>query len=204
MAFFINKLITYTFYMGYFVTNWGFYFDDKNVFWLIESYFQGGNPLGRLLRAHSDWMSNSFGFVFIFRAREWSHGNCGSRRNTERECLEGVIRAGFWCFGFAICPFKYWLIYFYFGLCLVFAAVAGLSPVAACGLLAERAPLVVEHQLADRQASVVAAGGPTSCSPWALECRLDSCGTWVHMPHRCGVFPDQGSNWCSLHCKVDS
>ena len=66
MAFFINKLITYTFYMGYFVTDWGFYFDDKNVFWLIESYFQCGNPLGRLLRAHSDWMSNSLGFVFFF------------------------------------------------------------------------------------------------------------------------------------------
>lgn len=31
-GFFINKLITYTFYMGYFVTDWGFYLDDKNVF----------------------------------------------------------------------------------------------------------------------------------------------------------------------------
>ena len=54
----------------------------------------------------------------------------------------------------------------------------GLSLVAACGLLIEVASLATEHQLSDRWASVVAAGGPTGCSSRALECRLNSGGTW--------------------------
>ena len=71
-------------------------------------------------------------------------------RNTERECLEGVIRAGFWCFCFPVCPSKYLFIYFCLGLCLVFVSVDGLSLVAARGLLIEVASLATEHQLSDR------------------------------------------------------
>ena len=37
-------------------------------------------------------------------------------------------------------------------------------------------------------------------------CRLSSCGAWAYLP--CGRwdpnFPNQGSNQCPLHCRVDS
>ena len=42
--------------------------------------------------------------------------------------------------------------------------------------------------------------GLGSRSSWALEHRLNSCGTRAW----CGIFPDQGSNPCLLHFQVDS
>ena len=49
--------------------------------------------------------------------------------------------------------------------------------------------------------------GLSSCSPWAQSCsplalehRLNSCACSV----TCGIFLDQGSNPCSLHWQVDS
>ena len=71
------------------------------------------------------------------------------------------------------------------------------SLVAVCGLFIVLASLVVEHM----QASVCTASGCAS--------RLWSMGS-VFVAHRLscplvsGIFPDQGSNLCSLHCKVDS
>ena len=55
------------------------------------------------------------------------------------------------------------------------------------------------------------------CSTWAFpSCgkrellilsrvhRLSSCGTRVSCPMVCGIFPDQGSDHCLLHCKAES
>ena len=97
-------------------------------------------------------------------------------------------------------------VYFYFclhwfftgalGLALV-AASEGCSLVAVHGLLTVLASLIAEHGLLYTWASVVAAN------------RLRSLGTLVVVPGlscpaACGIFPDQGSNQCLLHCKADS
>jgi len=43
------------------------------------------------------------------------------------------------------------------------------------------------------------------CRGWALERQLSSRGTLgLLAPMACGIFPDQGSNWRPLCCKVDS
>ena len=61
----------------------------------------------------------------------------------------------------------------------------GYSPVSVCRLLTAVASLVAELGLQSMQASVVVVH------------RL-SC------PAACGIFPDQGSNMCLLHWKMDS
>ena len=86
----------------------------------------------------------------------------------------------------------------YLRLWWVFIAVLALSLVVASrsyslvatqGLLTTVAPLVVEQGLQAHSFS--------SCSMWALELGL-SCSL------ACGIFPDQGLNWCPLYCKADS
>ena len=67
---------------------------------------------------------------------------------------------------------------------LVFVAVWGLSLAAVCKPLIVVASLIMEHGLQDAWASAVVAH------------RL-SC------PVTCRIFPDQGSNPCSLHWQVD-
>ena len=67
----------------------------------------------------------------------------------------------------------------------------GLSLVVMRGLLAAVASLVMEH-------------GLSSCVP-----RLSSAGSVIEehglsCPKTCGIFPDQGSNWCPLHWQADS
>ena len=82
------------------------------------------------------------------------------------------------------CAFK--TFYLFIWLCWVFtaecrlslAAVSGgYSLVAVCGLLIAAASLVAEHRLQGIEASVVVVPG--------LSC-----------PEACGIFLDQGSNWC--------
>ena len=46
--------------------------------------------------------------------------------------------------------------------------------------------------------------GFSSCSLWALECGLSSCGTLASCSAACGIFPDQGSNLCPQHWQVNS
>ena len=46
--------------------------------------------------------------------------------------------------------------------------------------------------------------GFSSCSPWSLEHRLNSCDTLLSCSEACGIFPDQGVSLCLLHCQVDS
>ena len=81
------------------------------------------------------------------------------------------------------------------GLSLV-AASRGCSPAAVCRLLVAVASLV-EHRLWGVRASVV------------MEHRLRSMGSvvmalWLSCPAACGIFSDQESNPCPLHCKADS
>ena len=86
--------------------------------------------------------------------------------------------------------------YFYlfiFWLCWVFVSVWGLPLVAAsrghsssrCAGLSLSRPLLLRSTGSRRAGSVVVAHGP-------------SC------PAACGIFPDQGSNPCPLHCQADS
>ena len=109
--------------------------------------------------------------------------------------------------------------FFFFWLRWVFVAAHGLSLVAASGgysscsarashcsgfsccraqAVGVRASVVAAHGPQRAQASVVVARGLSSCGTQALEHRLSSC------PAACGIFPDQGSNLCSLHWQADS
>ena len=69
------------------------------------------------------------------------------------------------------------------GLSLVME-IRGYSLVAVGELLTVVASLVAKHGLQDTQASVVEACGLSSCSSWAQEHRLDSCGLFTpwHLP----------------------
>ena len=57
-----------------------------------------------------------------------------------------------------------------------------------------RLGLVVVHGLLIAVASLAAALGHVGFS---------SCGVKFSCS-ACGIFPDQGLNWCPLHCKADS
>ena len=61
-------------------------------------------------------------------------------------------------------------------LCWVFVAACFFF---SCGARASHcvASLVAEHGLQGMPVSVVVMGGLSSCSSWALECRISSCGT---------------------------
>ena len=84
-------------------------------------------------------------------------------------------------------------LFIYLWLCWVFVSVQGLSPVVAsgghsssrCAGLSLSRPLLLRSTGSRRAGSVIVAHGP-SCSA------------------ACGIFPDQGSNPCPLHCQADS
>ena len=88
--------------------------------------------------------------------------------------------------------FKFYL-FIYLWLCWVFVSERGLPPVAAsgghsssrCAGLSLSRPLLLGSTGSRRAGSVIVAHGP-SCSV------------------ACGIFPDQGSNPCPLHCQADS
>ena len=88
--------------------------------------------------------------------------------------------------------FNFYL-FIYFWLCWVFVSVQGLSLLVAsgdhsssqCAGLSPPRPLLLQSTGSSRAGSVVVAHGP-SCSA------------------ACGIFPDQGSNPCPLHWRVDS
>ena len=48
------------------------------------------------------------------------------------------------------------------------------------------------------------AHGPSSCGSRALELRPGIAAHGLSCPGACGIFLDQGSNPCPLHCKADS
>ena len=56
------------------------------------------------------------------------------------------------------------------------------------------ASLVSEHGLWDVQTSGAVARGLSSCSSWAREHRLNSCGARLSCSKVSGIFPDQGSS----------
>ena len=80
----------------------------------------------------------------------------------------------------------------YFRLCLVFVAALELSLAAVCRLLIGVTSLDVVHRLKAcelqqlRHTGLVVAAQGLIC------------------PVACGIFSDQGSNWCLLHGKTDS
>ena len=84
-------------------------------------------------------------------------------------------------------------LFIYLWLCWVFVSVRGLSLVAAsgghsssrCAGLSLSRPLLLRSTGSRRTGSVIVAHGP-SCSV------------------AYGIFPDQGSNLCPLHCQADS
>ena len=54
------------------------------------------------------------------------------------------------------------------------------------------------------QAPLAGARGLRSRGSRAPEHRLGCCGKGLSCSAACGIFPDQGSNPCLLHCQVDS
>ena len=113
--------------------------------------------------------------------RGWRNGvlfSIGERRTrTGREGIDG----------------RHLFFFIYFWLCWVFVSARGLSLVGAsgghsssrCTGLSLSRPLLLRSTGSRRAGSVVVAHGP-------------SCST------ACGIFPDQGSNPCPLHCQADS
>ena len=84
-------------------------------------------------------------------------------------------------------------LFIYFWLCWVFVSVWGLSPVVAsgghsssrCAGLSLSRPIPLRSTGSRRAGSVVVAHRPSRCAA-------------------CGIFPDQGTNPCSLHWQADS
>ena len=70
------------------------------------------------------------------------------------------------------------------------------------GLLSAVASLVEEHELEDVWASVAAALGLIGCGSEALEHRLSIVVHGLSYSVACGIFLDQGSNLCLLHCQA--
>ena len=89
--------------------------------------------------------------------------------------------------------FKIFIYLFYLWLCWVFVSVRGLSLVVAsgghsssrCTGLSPSRPLLLRSTGSRHTGSVVVAHGPSRSAA-------------------CGIFPDQGSNPCSLHWQADS
>ena len=80
---------------------------------------------------------------------------------------------------------------------------SGLLFIVVLRLLIAVSSLVEEHGFWGIQASVVVARGLSSCSSWALECRLSSCGHGLRCSMASGIFPNQGLNPCLLHWQTD-
>ena len=84
-------------------------------------------------------------------------------------------------------------LFIYLWLCWVFVSLRGLSPVAASGGhsssrragLSLSRPLLLRSTGSRRAGSAIVAHGPSRSAA-------------------CGIFPDQGSNLCSLHWQADS
>ena len=99
----------------------------------------------------------------------------------------------FHCFFFFFKNFLFFFKFIYLWLCWVFVSVRGLSLVVAsgghsssrCAGLSLSQPLLLQGTGSRCSGSVTVAHGPT-CSA------------------ACGIFPDQGSNPCSLHWQADS
>ena len=132
-----------------------------------------------------------FVFVWVLLIK-----NCYLSRNSlhrKNQCKYSLsVIVGF-TFFFLIYLFIDWLIDWLIGLCWVFVSVRGLSPVAAsgghsssrCAGLSLSWPLLSRSTGSRRAGSAVVAHGPSSSAA-------------------CGIFPDQGSNPCSLHWQADS
>ena len=88
--------------------------------------------------------------------------------------------------GNLVCIFLKIHLFIYFSLHWVFVAAGGLSLVSVNG----GCSLVAMYRLLTVVASLVA--------------ELSSHGMQAWYPMLCGIFLDQGSNWCALHCKADS
>ena len=72
------------------------------------------------------------------------------------------------------------------------------------GLLIVVASLVAEQGLYAQRASVVVARGLSSCGFWAKSAGSVVVAHALSCSMACGIFPDQGSNPCSLHWQADS
>ena len=65
-------------------------------------------------------------------------------------------------------------------------------PVEVCGLLIAVASLVAEHRL-------------SACRlQWWLHMDSVAVALRLRCSEACGIFPDERSNWCPLHCQADS
>ena len=78
----------------------------------------------------------------------------------------------------------------------------GLLSIAACALLC--GDFCCGAQAPGARAAEVAACGLRSCDLRALACWLSSVAHRLSCSAKCEIFPDQRSNRCPLHCKVDS
>ena len=97
-------------------------------------------------------------------------------------------------------------LFIYFWLCWVFAATHVFSSCSKQGLLSRCGARVSPCcGFSCRGAWALECAAFGSCRTLALECQLSSCGAhWLGRSVACGIFLDQRSNPCPLHCKADS
>ena len=95
----------------------------------------------------------------------------------------------------------------------LFVAAQGLSLVVASrvyflvavhGYLIVSASLAEQHRLQDAQVSAVAAVLSVVTAHGLRSISLVVVMHGLSCLAACGILADQGSNWCPLHCKVDS
>ena len=89
--------------------------------------------------------------------------------------------------------FILYILFIYFWLCWIFVAAQGLSLVAASG---GYSPVSV-HGLLIEVASLLQGTGSRHTGSVVV-------AHWLSCPAAYGIFPDQGSNWCSLHRQAGS
>ena len=84
------------------------------------------------------------------------------------------------------------------------AESSGFSLLEAHRLLIVSASLAEQHRLQDAQVSAVAAVLSVVMAHGLRSISLVVVMHGLSCLAACGILADQGSNWCPLHCKVDS
>ena len=90
----------------------------------------------------------------------------------------------------------------YFWLCCIFVASQAFSSCSEWGLLSNYG-VSASHCGGGFCCRAQALGG-VNFSSCGAECRLSSCNSQTQLHVAQGIFLDQGSNQCLLHCKADS
>ena len=127
-------------------------------------------------------------------------------------CMSVLMLVPYCFFFFSHVPSYHFFLFIYFWLLWVFIAVHGLSLAVVSGGYSSLLytgfslwwfPLVVKHRLQGTQVSAVVHGSSVvaACGLQSVGCGVGSVVVvqGLSFSVSCGIFPDQGSNQCTLH-----